>query len=126
MSGVEPLGDDVAVAVSTRLAPLVSLVVLIEVASAAVVVVVAVVACRTVNEAVCGAILFASGLMVIVSLGDVAILAVRAAVLEAVITVFTAAIFTQRVFSRHFFLLPRLPCPGPGMLSVEQREAEGN
>jgi hypothetical protein len=57
-------------------------------------------------------------------LGDdnvgVAVLAVGVGVLDAVITALTAVTLALKLdaFSRHFFLLPRLPCPGPGMLSV--------
>ena len=68
--------------------------------------------CITVNEAVCGAVLFASGFPVIVLLsdnGNIAILAVMAAVLKAVITAFTVAIFILSAFSRYFFLLLHLP-----------------
>ena len=44
------------------------------------------------------------------------VLAFGAVLLDAVITAFMAAIFALSVFSRHFFLLPRLPCPGPCMV----------
>jgi hypothetical protein len=51
----------------------------------------------------------------------VAVFAFAAIVLDAVITVFTAAIFALGcAFSHHFFFWLRLPCPGPGML-VEVR-----
>jgi hypothetical protein len=48
---------------------------------------------------------------------DVAVLVFSAAVLDAVIMAFTAAMFAFRLnaFSCHFFLLLRLPCPGPGI-----------
>ena len=44
------------------------------------------------------------------------VFAVGADVLDAVITAFMAAMFVSScVFSCHFFLLLRLPCPGPGI-----------
>jgi len=74
-------------------------------------VVVVVVACRAVYDAVLAAVSFASsGVAMISSLGDdnfdIAVLTFRVVVLDAVITVFTAAIFTFKLdaFSCHFFL----------------------
>jgi hypothetical protein len=51
---------------------------------------------------------------------DVARLAFGVAMFDAIITAFTAAIlaFKLNAFSHHFFLLLRLPCPGPGMLNI--------
>jgi hypothetical protein len=50
----------------------------------------------------------------------VAVLVFGVIVLDAIIMAFTVAIFTFNldVFSHHFFLWLRLPCPGPGMLGV--------
>ena len=56
---------------------------------------------------------------VAMSLGGNTVDVVVFAVFNVVITAFTAAMFALSVFSRHFFLLLRLPCPGPGMLSRE-------
>jgi hypothetical protein len=108
----------------THVSLLVSLVTLVEAASAAVAVVVAVVVWRAAYEAMLAAVLFACGVAIISSLGDddfdMAVLAFDASVLDAIITAFTAAIFAFDLdaFSRHFFLWLRLPCPGPGMLGV--------
>jgi hypothetical protein len=63
-------------------------------------------------------------------LGDdnvgLAVVVVVAGALDAVIIAFTAAMFAFRcAFSRHFFLLLRLPCPGPGMLTIKtERESK--
>ena len=90
-----------------------------------VVVLVLVVGSGAIYKAVFGAISFAGGVMAVTSLGsdvvDVAMVALGAVVFNAVITVFTAVIFTFKLdaFSCHFFLLLRLLCPGPGMLSVD-------
>jgi len=50
-----------------------------------------------------------------------------AVVLGAVIMAFMDAMFVSKLnmFSCHFFLLPHLPCPGPGMLSVETEGGRG-
>ena len=48
-------------------------------------------------------------------------MAFGAAVLDTIIMAFMAAMFALRVFSRCFFLLLRLPCPGPGMLRLRER-----
>ena len=47
----------------------------------------------------------------------VVILAFGVVVLNAIITALTAVMFAFKldVFSRHFFLWLRLPCPGPGI-----------
>jgi hypothetical protein len=61
------------------------------------------------SEAIFGAVSFAGGVTVLTSLGsdtvDVAMVALGAVVFNAVITVFTAAIFASDLdaFSRHFF-----------------------
>ena len=61
-------------------------------------------------------------------LTQVASVAGTFAVLGAVVTVLTAAVFSFNLgaLSRHFFFWARLPCPGPGMLGVriEQRAEE--
>ena len=48
-------------------------------------------------------------------------------VLGAIITAFTDTMFMSKLnaFLHHFFLLPCLPCPGPGMLSVETEGDRG-
>ena len=70
------------------------------------------------------AMLFASGVAVISSLGDesdddfdMAVLVFGASVLDADSTAFTAIMFAfvLNTFSHHFFLWLRLPCPGPGI-----------
>jgi hypothetical protein len=70
-------------------------------------------------ELVSGVVSSVSAAAVITVLGGsvakVAVLAFGADVLGAVITAFTVAIFALSVFLRHFFLLLRLPCPGPGI-----------
>ena len=72
-----------------------------------------------------GTIEFASELVAVVLLGgdafDIAVVADGVNVLNAVDTAFTAVIFVfvLNTFSCHFFLWLYLPCPGPGMLSVE-------
>jgi hypothetical protein len=110
---------DVAVAVSTCVA----LLALFVSTAAAFAVAVAVVGCIAVCELSCGVSSVGSA-AVVTSLGGnvvkVAVLAFGAIVLDAVITVFTAAIFAFNLdaFSRHFFLWLCLPCPGPGMLGV--------
>ena len=86
-----------------------------------------------------GAVSFAGESAVVVSLGNVAVLAVRAAVLGAVATAFTAAVlgpviaaFTAAMFafklnagfSRRFFFWECLPCPGPGIVGMRKREKE--
>ena len=64
----------------------------------------------------CGTDIFA-GTVIVVPLGGI-VSTFGADALEAVITAFTAAMFAFKfdALSRHFFLLLRLPCPGPGML----------
>jgi hypothetical protein len=75
------------------------------------------------------AVSFADGVTAVVSLGsnvvDVAMVALGAVVFDAIITAFTAAIlaFKLNVFSRHFFFWERLPCPGPGILSVRYEKS---
>jgi hypothetical protein len=116
-----PFADNAAVAVSTHVVLLASFASVAAVSAVVAVVVVAVVACKVVYEAVLTAVSFASGVAVISSLGDddfvVVVLAFRTFVLDAVNTAFTAAMFafSLNAFSRHFFLLLRLPCPGPGI-----------
>jgi hypothetical protein len=106
----------------------VSSLVLFVAASADVVIVVTAVDCVGVNGRAFDAVLFAGGAVVVASLGgngsDVARLAFGVAVFDAIITAFTAAIlaFKLDAFSHHFFLLLRLPCPGPGMLNIGLRE----
>jgi len=50
-----------------------------------------------------------------------------AVVLSAIITAFMDPMFASKLnaFLCHFFLLPCLPCPGPGMLSVETEGDRG-
>jgi hypothetical protein len=77
------------------------------------------------SEAIFGAVSFAGGVTAVTSLGsdivDMNMVAFGAIVFDAIITVFTAAIFASDLdmFLCHFFLLLHLPCPGPGMLTVE-------
>ena len=82
-------------------------------ASGAAVVVVVVVEAVAVGS---GAVVF-SGAVVGMPLGGTTS-AFGVDALDAVITAFTAAMFAFKfdALSRHFFLLLRLPCPGPGML----------
>jgi hypothetical protein len=63
-------------------------------------------------------VFIAGGAVVVSSLGsNSSDMAFGAAVLDAIITVFTAVIFTFNldVFSHHLFLWLRLSCPGPGI-----------
>ena len=121
MSDVESFGDDAAVAVSTRVSLLASFVLTAAAFAVAVAVVSRVAVCGLISCAVSSV----SSAAVVTALGGnvvmVAILAFGAVVLDAIITAFTAAIFAFKLdaFSRHVFLWLRLPCPGPGMLSVE-------
>jgi hypothetical protein len=64
----------------------------------------------------------AGGAIVVPSLGSHGSdMAFGAAVLNAIITAFMAAMFALRVFLCCFFLLLHLPCPGPGMLRLSER-----
>jgi hypothetical protein len=114
---------DTAVAVSTRVALLASFV-LVAAVSAMVVAVVVVAGSVAVYELFSGAVSSVSPAAVVTALGGnvvrVAVLACRADVFDAVVTAFTAIMFAFRLnaFSRHFFLLLRLPCPGPGIPNV--------
>ena len=94
----------------------------------AVAVVVVVVGCVAVYEPMIFAVSSVSSAAVVTALGGdvvrVAALAFGADVLDAaVITEFTAIMFAfiLDALSRHFFFWPRLPCPGPGMLSVKTK-----
>ena len=87
-------GDDTAVLASTFVVLLVSFALFAAVFAVVVAIVVG------------GAVSFASG----------SVLAVR---VPMFITLFTAAISVLGcALLRHFFFWPRLPCPGPGILSV--------
>ena len=97
--------DDVAVAVSTRVASFASLVASF-VSPAAVVTGLGADVIRAVVVTMLGG-----------NVIGMAVLAVGAAVLGAVITAFMATIFVLSVFLHHFFLLLCLPCPGPGMFA---------
>ena len=96
--------EDASVAVLTRVASF---------ASGAAVVVVVVVEAVAVGG---GTGSYASTVVVVPLCGTFSVFGADA--LDAVITAFTAAMFTFKfdALSRHFFLLLRLPCPGPGML----------
>jgi hypothetical protein len=122
MSGVGSFGDDAAVAVLTRI----SSVVLAAGVFAVVVAVVTAVGCVIVTRPESGAVLLVGKAVIAASLGsngiDVVVLVFGGSVFDAVMTAFTAAMFAFELdaFSRHFFLWLRLPCPGPGILSVMQ------
>jgi hypothetical protein len=115
--------DDAAVAVSTRIVLLASFVSTVAGFAVVVAVVVVVAGSVAVYELISSVASSVNSAVVVTTLGGnivrVVVFSFRAVVLDAVITVFTAAIFVLSVFSHHFFLLFRLPCPGPGMLSVE-------
>jgi hypothetical protein len=97
------------VAVSTCVALLASFV-LVAAVSAMVVAVVVVAGSIAVYELFSGAVSSVSPAVVVTALGSnivrVAVLACRADVFDAIVTAFTAAIFTFKLdaFSRHFFL----------------------
>ena len=117
-----------AVAVRTCISSFMSSVASFVAVFAVVAVLVVVVACAVVHKPGFGAVLFAGKSVAAVFLGcnvaGVADFVVRTTVpLGAVIMAFTAAmlVFILDVFSRHFFLWLRLPCPGPGMLSIGLR-----
>jgi hypothetical protein len=125
MSGVESFGDDVAVALLMH----VSSVVLAADVFAVVVTIVTDVGGVVVYRLPFGTVSFMGVTVVVASLGgngaDRAVLTFRGVVLDAIITVFTAAIlaFMLSAFSHHFFFWERLPCPGPGILSVRYEKS---
>jgi len=90
-----------------------------------------VVVSRAVYDPVFGAVSSVGMAAVVTTLGGsvdkVAVLAFGAVVLGAVIMAFTDVMFALSldVSLCHFFLLPHLPCPGPGMLSVETEGDRG-
>ena len=102
MSGVELTGDDASV--------------------------VLVVACRPVCEVVLAVVSFASGAIMISSLGDddfdVVVLMFGAFVLGAISMAFVDAIFTSKLnmFSHHFLFWKHFPCLSPGILSVKDNK----
>ena len=117
---------DAAMAVSTRVA-LLGLLASFVGELAVVISVAGVTGCVAVYTLVFEAISSVSSAAVVTALGGnivrVAVVAFRVVVLDAVNTAFMAVMFVFMLdaLSRHFFFWPRLPCPGPGMLSVKTK-----